>query len=45
MSTAEVVLSPVAVFWDIENCYVPKDAKAEDVYKNIRVALSMISCY
>ncbi|XP_066329257.1 uncharacterized protein [Miscanthus floridulus] len=41
MASAEVRLTPMAVFWDIENCKVPKDSQVEDISKNIRKALSM----
>lgn len=30
---------PVAILWDIENCPVPSDVRAEDVAGNIRMAL------
>ncbi|KAM7252058.1 hypothetical protein ACFE04_023941 [Oxalis oulophora] len=30
---------PVAIFWDIENCPVPGDVRAQDVAGNIRMAL------
>lgn len=40
MDSAEVRLTPMAVFWDIENCKVPKDSHIEDISKNIRKTLS-----
>lgn len=33
------ILGPVAIFWDYENCHVPKDTKPEDVYANVIRAL------
>ena len=41
MVSAEVRLTPMTVFWDIENCKVPKDSQVKDISKNIRKALSM----
>jgi hypothetical protein len=38
---ANVVLGPVAIFWDIENCPVPSDVRPEDVAGNVRMALRM----
>lgn len=32
---------PVAILWDIENCPVPSDVRAEDVAGNIRMALQV----
>lgn len=34
-----VLNGPVAILWDIENCPVPSDVRAEDVAGNIRMAL------
>lgn len=42
MASAEVLLTPVVVLWDIENCKVPKDALVEHIAENIRDALRMI---
>ncbi|KAI4992545.1 hypothetical protein ZWY2020_057600, partial [Hordeum vulgare] len=36
-----VVLGPVAIFWDIENCPVPSDVRPDDVAGNIRMALRL----
>lgn len=35
------VSGPVAIFWDIENCAVPKDTAAKDIYANVMTALGM----
>ncbi|BBN14063.1 hypothetical protein MPTK1_6g08570 [Marchantia polymorpha subsp. ruderalis] len=36
-----VLTGPVAILWDIENCPVPSEVKAEDVAGNIRMALRL----
>lgn len=35
------LMGPVAILWDIENCPVPAEVRAEDVAGNIRVALRL----
>lgn len=35
------VSGPVAIFWDIENCAVPKDTATKDIYGNVMTALGM----
>lgn len=36
-----VLLGPVAILWDIENCPVPGEVRPEDVAGNIRMALGL----
>lgn len=36
---SRILMGPVAILWDIENCPVPGDVNAEDVAGNIRMAL------
>jgi len=38
---SRVLLGPVAILWDIENCPVPGEVRPEDVAGNIRMALEL----